>query len=272
MLRIFSAGVCGKIAKETLERYKKENPDMECELIMGGSTGGINKLLSGEKFDLMLLADDSNIKQLMMPEYCSGYYIWGGNEMVVVGNDVNDDNWAEKLTSDEATLKHMNPYDDPSGYRAVMAIKLADRVEDGLSERIFSNPNYKGLDRKQYERNRKPDNKKPDHKAFAPMCEDNVYQISYRSSAVGNNFNYALLPKVMNLGDENFEEEYNKVSFVVDGGNEIFGTTIFHAAVTPDNAQNKEAAEEFLKEFLNTDFVKYGFTDVRKSVGNWNLL
>lgn len=269
MLRIFSAGVCGKIAKETLARFNEINPDIECELIMGGSTGGINKLLSGEKFDLMLLADDSNIKQLMMPDFCDGYYIWGGNEMVVVGNDVTEENWKEKLTSPQSILKHMNPFDDPSGYRAVMAIKLADRVEAGLSEKIFANPNYKGLDREQYKRPQPKSGKTDNHKMFAPICEDNVYQISYRSSAVGNGFNYAILPGIMNLGNEDFEEEYNKVSFVVDGGAEIFGTTIFHAAVIPFNADNKEYAEKFLKEFLNIDFIKFGFTDIKKSVGNW---
>ncbi len=274
-LKVFSAGVAGKLSKMTMEKYKEAHPDAACELQMGGSTAGVNKVLGGEKFDVLILADNTNIDQLMMPEYADGYYIWGGNEMIIMGNDISDDNWKEKLLDPNAVIKHKNPYDDPGGYRSVMAMKLADKVEPGLSEKLFNHPGYNGLDKSQYVRKGPPlappkagERKGP---PAPPPMKDGVYEFMYKSGAVSMGRNFATLPSVMSLGNPANEEDYKSVSFVVDGGAEIFGTTIYHAIVVPTNAENKAEAEEFVKMFLSNRFMEYGFNHIQKKVGNWNI-
>jgi hypothetical protein len=128
-LKVFSAGVAARFARQAAERYQAEYGGAEVELEFGGSTAGVKKLIAGEKYDVMILADSSNIDELLMPEYADGYFIWGGNEMVLAGNDITSGNWKEKLLSPESVITHHDPYGDPSGYRAVMAMQLADRVE-----------------------------------------------------------------------------------------------------------------------------------------------
>jgi len=157
----------------------------------------------------------------------------------------------------------MNPYDDPSGYRSVMAMKLADRYQEGLTEKFFSHPGYNGLDKEQYSG--------PFKMLFEDENNKNAYLMMYRSIAFAQGAHFVELPPVMNLGEPAFEDEYKRVSFVIDGGEEVTGTTIFHAIVMPLRGENRENAEKFVKLFLNTDFTKYGFTDVRKAVGKWEI-
>ncbi len=263
MLKIFCAGVAGKVTGEILQLFKNEYPGENVTFERGGSMAGVNRTLSGECFDVMILADNSNIDQILIPDYADGYYIWGGNSMVIMGKGLNAENWTEKLFEKGTVIRHMNPYDDPSGYRAVMSMKLADKYRKGLTEKLISHPGYNGLDRELY---------KGPFKMLAEEDNDSsVCLLVYKSLAVAQGKDYAELPSVMNLGDPEFEEEYNKATFVVDGGEEIKGTTIYHAVLIPSCAQNRESAERFVRLFLETDFTKYGFTDIHRPVGNWNI-
>ncbi len=263
-LKVFSAGVAAHLARQAAERYRDENGETEVALEIGGSTAGVKKLIAGEKYDVMILADSSNIDALMMPEYADGYCIWGGNEMVIAGNDITSENWKEKLLAPEAVLTHHDPYGDPSGYRAVMAMQLADRVEPGLSEKLLGHPNYKGLDKAQYV-------KKPGaHKGPQPL-KDGEYQFIYRSGAVSAGLSFAALPPEMNLGSPMYEEVYNTVSFQISEGVAVRGTAIFHALVIPGTAENRAEAEAFAKIFLANRFMMHGFTPVQRKVGSWSI-
>ena len=270
-LHVFCAGVAGRLARKTVDAFTAKHADVEVNLEVGGSTAGVNRALAGEVFDVLILADDSDISARLMPRYANGYFIWGGNAMTVIGCDITPENWAERLCDPASVITHRNPYDDPGGYRAVMALMLADRVEPGLSARILGNPGYKGLDRAQYALSK--DGSKPKFKGPQPPTPGH-YDISYRSMPVGLGFPYVDLPAVMNLGDPAFEDVYRTVSFMVDGAageasEEVRGTTIFHAVCLPKNAAQPEAAQTFVEEFLKTDFVSWGFTPVQRVVGNW---
>ncbi|MBR5490027.1 MAG: methyltransferase domain-containing protein [Oscillospiraceae bacterium] len=259
-IKVFAAGVAGKLAKATAARFESENKGSVCELEIGGSTGGVCKLLDGEKYDVMILADNANIDQMMMPEYADGYFIWGGNEMAVIGKGITTENWQEKLLAPESKVKHVNPFNDPGGYRAVMAMQLADHVKPGLAKQLLEHPNYKGCDRAEYQGPRMP-----------PKEEEGVYRIGYKSMAVANGMDYAALPVEMNLGDPSYEELYNTVSFDVDGGKTVYGNTILHAIVIPKNAKNPEGGVEYARLFLANRFVFNGFTPVQKKVGRWDI-
>lgn len=273
-LKVFSAGVAMRIARKAVEAFQEANPELEVEFSGGGSVAGVNRLLDGEDLDVLILADQTAIDEQLMPDYADGYFIWGGNEMCIVGRGIDRENWVEKLLSPEAEYKHTNPYDDPSGYRAVMAMKLADKVEPGLSEKLLSHPNYKGLERDQYKHNpfaEKPGEKgSGKHTGFPPL-KDGEYRFSYLSGAAASGANYVKLPPEMSQGDPAFEELYNSVTFEVDGGKVVKCTTICHAIMIAKNTEHPEAAEAFVKEFLSNDFTALGFTPVQKAVGNWSL-
>lgn len=282
-LKVFSAGVAGKLARKAAEVFAAKNPDVQVDLQMGGSAAGVNRLLAGEAFDVLILADASDIATRLMPELVDGYFIWGGNAMVVVGADITPENWAEKLCDPASIIEHGNPFDDPGGYRSVMALKLADQVEPGLSERLFANPGYTGLDRSRYVRPPRPagppaggtGGERPRPPKPEPPAPGR-YRIIYRSMPVSTGLPFADLPACMNLGDPAYEDVYRSVSFMVDGPagectEEVRGTTICHGVCIPKAAANPEAAAAFVAEFLKSDFAANGFTPVQRAEGNWQL-
>lgn len=286
-LKIFSAGVAMRPAKKAVEAFEAANPGLEVEFSGGGSVAGVNRLLGGEDLDVLILADQTAIDEQLMPEYADGYYVWGGNEMCITGNGINSDNWIEKLLDPEAEVKHTNPYDDPSGYRAVMAMMLADNVQEGLSDKLLHHPNYKGLDREQYKRPpfggpKGPGGKGPGgpppggpggpgRRPGPPPLKDGEYRFIYLSGPSTAGADYAKLPPEMSQGDPAYEDLYNSVTFTVDGGKVVKGTTILHAIMINKKTAHPEGANAFVKQFLETDFVALGFTPVQKAVGDWNL-
>lgn len=280
-LKVFSAGVAMRPAKQAVEAFEAANPGLAVEFSGGGSVAGVNRLLGGEDLDVLILADQTAIDEQLMPEYAEGYFIWGGNEMCITGKGINSDNWIEKLLDPEAEVKHTNPYDDPSGYRAVMAMMLADKVQEGLSDKLLHHPKYKGLDREQYKRNpfAPPKGKGPGgpppggpkRKPGLPPLKDGEYRFIYLSGPSTSGVDYAKLPPEMSQGDPAYEDLYNSVTFTVDGGKVVKGTTILHAIMISKKTAHREAAEAFVKQFLETDFAALGFTPVQKAVGDWNL-
>lgn len=275
-LKVFSAGVAMRLAKQAVEAFEAEHPELEVEFSGGGSVAGVNRLLGGEDLDVLILADQTAIDEQLMPDFADGYFVWGGNEMCLTGKGIDSENWKEVLLDPDSEIKHTNPYDDPSGYRAVMAMMLADNVEEGLSDKLLHHPKYKGLDREQYKRNlfAPPKGKGPGgpgRKPGLPPLKGGEYRFTYLSGPASGGADYAKLPPEMNQGDPAFEDLYNSVTFTVDGGKVVKGTTVLHAVMIAKNTAHREAAEAFVKEFLKTDFVAKGFTPVQRAVGDWNL-
>lgn len=259
MFKVYSAGVAKNPATKTMNEFKERYGETDCQIEFGGSVAGINRFLTGEDFDILILADSSNVDQMLMPEYADGYFIWAGNEIVIAGNDINDDNWKEKLLNPASVIKHKNPYDDPCGYRGVMAMKLADKVEEGLSNKLFNHRGYNGLDRDEY------------ISGVNDPLKDGEYKFVYKSMYKNFANSYASLPREMSLGDSDYEDVYKTATFIVDGGAEVCGTAITHAIVIPKATKNIEKANEFVSLFLQNDFESFGFNKIQTAVGNWNV-
>lgn len=254
-LKIFSAGVASKLAQETVEAWNAKRPEAPATLALGGSVDGIRRQLNGEDFDLLILADDGIIKSMMMPEHTDGYYIFAGNKMVVAaaeGREIDRGNWRDKLLAPEARFMHMDPYGDPGGYRAVMAILLADQVEPGLSQKLMDHPGHIGMERE-------APKEKPDFD----------YMFTYYTGAKGRGLVFAELPKEMDLSDDSLAELYATVEFQVDDQNKVKGAPIAHAVTIPLTSKNRKLALEFTEQFLKNDFAAAHFIPRGKAVGAW---
>lgn len=255
-LKIFSAGVAGQLAAKTVEAWNARHPQTPAALTRGGSVDGIRRLLKGEEFDLLILADDGIIQSMMMPKYTDGYYIFAGNKMVVAaaeGREINSENWPEKLLAPEAKFMHMNPYGDPGGYRAVMAILLADQVQPGLSQKLMDHPGHIGMD--------------PNLPAGERPKFD--YMFTYYTAAKGRGMVFAELPREMDLSDDSLAELYATAEFQVDDDNRVKGSPIAHALTIPLAAKNRKLALEFADSFLANDFAAAHFSPRGRAVGQW---
>ena len=243
-LHVFCAGVSIKLVKETADKWNTLHPELPAVVTPGGSVDLIRDCLAGDPCDVLISADDAIIRTMMMPEYADGYRVWAGNKMVLAGEGISSANWEEKLLAPDATFKHHNPYGDPGGYRAVMAILLADKYKPGLAERLMNHPGHIGM-----EKNTGP---------FGNM-KDAKYEFMYYSGAKSSGGNYAELPAVMDLSDPSLAGTYANVSFSIDDENTVTATPITHALTIPKKAFHKEAAKEFSRMFLALDKETAGF-------------
>lgn len=210
---------------------------------------------NGEPCDLLILADNVIIDSMMMPQLTDSYYIFAGNEMVLISRSehksINSENWMEKLLDPLATFGHFNPGADPGGYRAVMACMLADKVQPGLSEKLLEHPGRRIL-----------------HSLGNPAVD---YMFTYRSMPVKKGMPYASLPAVMNLSDSTLDEIYASVKIDLDGDgiNVVQATSICHAITIPFSAREPGAAKQFANLFLQTNFQAQGFLPRSQAAGNW---
>lgn len=255
-LVIFTAGVMMGLVKQKAEEWNELNPDFPAVVCPGGSVDLINRILNGERCDILITADAENIPQMLMPEFVTGYQIFCGNAMVILaadGRDISSDNWKEKILDPDAKFLHLNPYGDPVGYRAVMAMKLADWAEPGLGEKLLNHPGHLGMD-KNVHMNMK---QLPDHD----------YMITYRSVAVKQGRPYAELPDEMNLSQEGLKNLYKKASFEIAPGQTVFGAPILHAGTILKKCCCQKEAHQFWECFLQVDFAANGFSTYEKKVG-----
>lgn len=243
-LNIFCAGVSLKLVMKTAEEWNRIHPDLPAAVTPGGSVDLVRECMGGEPCDLLISADDAIIRSMMLPEHAGGYRIWAGNKIVVMGEDITNENWAEKLTAADATFKHHNPYGDPGGYRAVMAMLLADCHLPGLSDRLMNHPGHYGMER--------------DPGPFG-ILKQVKYEFAYYSGAKLSGRNFAELPAIMDLSDPALAEEYARVSFAVDEKNRVTATPIAHALTIPKASLHREAAREFAGMFLAIDKEAAGF-------------
>ena len=251
-LNIFSAGVARKAVEATISKWNAAHPDIPVNLKVDGSVDLIRKCLSGEPCDLLILADDKIIDMMMIPDKCNGYIVFAGNRMVIAANEgfeITTENWKEKLLSPDATFDHHNPYADPGGYRAVMAMMLADKVEPELADKLLNHPGHYGM------------GDKSDDTPVIKYCFD------YYTRALSRDANIAELPETMNLSNAALQDIYSSVEFAVDDNNTVKATPINHALTIPTSSTNKASAKEFGKMFLETDFATYGFIERHEIIG-----
>ena len=202
---------------------------------------------------MLISADDAIIESMLMPEHAKGYRVFAGNRMVVAGKGINSENWIEKLTDPSATFIHNDPHGDPGGYRAVMAILLADKVREGLTGKLMDHPGHMGME--------------PAADAQPGERPEADYSFTYYYGAASRGLDFAVLPSVMDLSDDALADEYAKAVFAVDEHNTIKGTPIAHALTIPTSALYPEEAKEFCRLFLTTDFAAAHFTEKNAVVG-----
>jgi molybdate/tungstate transport system substrate-binding protein len=195
-------------------------------------------------------------------------------------NEINSGNWYSILARSDVTLGFANPQLDAIGYRALMAIQLA---EDHYSEPgLFHNLVTANLD--------PPISSVPngsDHTIFVPLIQqpkgDKLilrasevdliallqsglldYSLIYLSNAKQYGFDYVELPDEINMGSLQHQSNYERVQVTYEHQRfatislDRTGEVIYYGLTIPKNAPNPELAEKFVKFILSeqgkTDF------------------
>jgi molybdate/tungstate transport system substrate-binding protein len=259
-LNVFTAGVAMEVAGQAVEKWNRLHHDCLAKLTRGGSVDGIRSFLAGEPFDLLILADDTNIASMLMPDHCGSYHIFAGNKMVLAASPdrpeaqtLNSSNWLEKILDPKTTFFHFDPHGDPGGYRAVMTMLLADQYQAGLSDKLLKHPGRIC--------------QKPGHnnQAGKPVFD---YLFAYYSMAKSRGLAFAELPDVMDLSQEKLADNYSKVKFEVDDKTTVIGAPITHALTIPLKTPYPQEAQELANLFLAIDFSAFNFLPRSGRVGS----
>jgi molybdate/tungstate transport system substrate-binding protein len=219
--------------------YEQEN---------AGSLETARKLTElGKIPDLIALADHEVFPNVLMPEYTTWYARFARNRMVLAYGDqsrfaagITPDNWYRVLQRPGVEVGRADPDLDPAGYRALMAMQLAELhyADSGLARRLLAAAP---------ERNVRP--KEVDLVALVQAGElDYIWQ--YESVARATGLRFLQLPHEIDLGSPEDSLLYAEASVRVLGktaGDTLMlrGSTIIYGFSIPDNAPHPELARRF---------------------------
>ncbi|EGW40518.1 extracellular solute-binding protein [Desulfosporosinus sp. OT] len=140
--RIIHAGALEQVVEKCLEQFSKQNSGLKFETNAVGSREAAKRLLSGEKYDIIALADQALFAELLVPDLVENYFVFAADQ-IVIGYDrsskgsqqITQENWVEILLKPQVSFARSNHHLDPCGYRTLMVWQLAEIIYDkpGLS-------------------------------------------------------------------------------------------------------------------------------------------
>ncbi|HJO94702.1 MAG TPA: tungstate ABC transporter substrate-binding protein WtpA [Victivallales bacterium] len=270
---VFHAGSLSVPLKIIKKAYEKKYPNVNVIMEASGSRMCARKISElHQRCDVIMSADYTVIKELLMPKYASWYIENELNQMAIVYTDkakysdkINSKNWYKILLKKGVISGHSNPDDDPCGYESIIVMKLASKYY-GIPDLY-----------KQIEKN-SPMTRPMEMNLLALLQEGEIdYAFLYKSVAEQQKLNYVTLPDKINLGSLKYADYYKTVEIKLTGkqpGTYIIkkGAPMIYGLTIPTNAPDKKAAIQFIKFLLGKDGQKImkecGMTPIEKAPNN----
>ncbi|MFI5233371.1 MAG: extracellular solute-binding protein [Gemmatimonadales bacterium] len=205
--------------------------------------------------DVVLLADPDVFPKLLMPAHATWYTLFARNRIVLAYTPksrgaarINAENWRRVITGAGVEVGRADPNTDPSGYRTLLTMQLAERhyKEPGLYQRLLAAAP---------ERNVRP--READQVALLQTHELD-YIWTYQNLAENDGLKFVKLPDAIDLGAPADSAAYARVTTRVLGkqpGDTLTmrGAPILFALTIPLAAENRPLAERFLAYLLSPD-------------------
>jgi len=205
--------------------------------------------------DVVLLADPEVFPQLLMPQYVRWYALFARNRIVLAytassrgAARINGENWRTVITQPGVEVGRADPNTDPSGYRALLTMQLAERHygERGLFARLLAAA---------AERNIRP--READQVALLQTHELD-YIWTYQNLAENDGLRFVKLPDEIDLGTPADSVAYSHAETRVVGRRRgdtltMRGAAILFALTIPVQAENRALAERFVAYLLSAD-------------------
>ncbi len=205
--------------------------------------------------DIIALADEVVFPALLMPAEVRWYATFARNRMVIAHGpgarhvtELDTLTWWRVLSRSDVEVGRSDPTLDPAGYRALMALRLA--------EALYAEPDIaRGVLARSPPRNVRP--KSSDLIALV-QAGDLDYAFVYESSARSAGLRWLPLPAAVNLGDDSRAASYASVSMRVPStrrGDTIVvrGAPIRYAISIPERARHRAAAEQLMAFLLSPE-------------------
>lgn len=207
------------------------------------------------KADVLMLADPEVYPQLLMPTYVQWYGIFARNRIVLAytkrsrgAAEITAENWRSIITRRDVQVGRADPNTDPSGYRTLIAMQLAEQHyhEPGLYARLLAAAP---------QRNVRP--READQVALLQTHELD-YIWTYQNLAENDHLEFVNLPDETDLGNPADSALYAKASVRVLGkrpGDSLTmrGAAIVFAFSIPVDAEHPDLAQRFLEYAMSAD-------------------
>lgn len=251
---IFHAGSLTVPFAKMEKEFEARHPNVDIIREPSGSRRCARKISDLKKpCDIMASADYTVIDNLLIPKYAEWNIRFATNRMVLCytghsrfAEEVTPDNWYDILTRKDVIWGHSEPNIDPCGYRAEMALQLAEKYYEkpGLYQNLIAN--------------RPKENIRPKAVELVSLLKTGHmdYAWEYRSVAIQHWLKFIELPDQINLGNYKFDDFYKQAVVKVSGkrpGTFEFkqGKSCTYGITLIKNAPNRDAAILFLEYLLD---------------------
>ncbi|MBN1194893.1 MAG: tungstate ABC transporter substrate-binding protein WtpA [Methanomicrobiaceae archaeon] len=274
-LTVFHAGSLTAPFEEMKAAFEAEYPNVEVQLVPGGSTKVVKDITELDKSaDVLASADYSLIPNLMVPDDADWYVTFAKNQMVLTYTDASNyadeitaDNWYDILAREDVKWAFSDPNLDPCGYRTPMVIQLAELHygDDQIFDRTVGANSALTVTEADgiytiHATEPEPSGSlsiRPKSVELVQMVESGGldYAWEYRSVAVQNNLKFIELPEAIDLSSVDYESTYALVQIECVGseaGSTIMnkGSPIVYGVTVPKNADHPEAGLAFVKMLI----------------------
>ncbi|HEX8725564.1 MAG TPA: extracellular solute-binding protein [Gemmatimonadaceae bacterium] len=210
---------------------------------------------TGRRPDVFISADPAVFPTLLEPEFVHDYEIIARNRIVLAytpqskgAAGINADNWRTVITRPGVQVGRADPNTDPSGYRTLLVMQLAERYyhDPGLYGRLLAAAPTRNV------RPRESDQ-------VALLATHNLdYIWTYQNLAEDNGLEYVKLPDAVDLGTPADSAAYAAVSVRVLGKQSgdtltMRGAPILFAAAALATARHPAIARQFLDFLTSSD-------------------
>ncbi len=290
-LKVLNAGSLMVPFDRIEDKFEETHPDVDVQIEGHGSIQVVRHVTEiHDRVDVTAVADYSLVPLLMyetnLPNsdkpYADWYIKFATNNLGLAytetssySEEITADNWYEVLLRDDVNFGMSDPRMDACGYRALMLTRLAEDyygkpdlfgnlITDSFKNYPIESVDLAGMEKILVPRILQPRSRLLTMRGssinlLAPLEAGGVdYGFQYESVARQHGLSFLRLPPQINLGSEEYSENYRKVQVKLDyqrfsSVSPVFtGRRLLYGITIPENAPHPELAREFV-EFVLTE-------------------
>lgn len=258
---VFNAGALALPLRQSLDSFASRN-GLTTSQENAGSVETVRKITElGRIPDVIAVADTALFGALLPGRLDGPIAVLGGSRLVLAYTDrsrfaseVNSQNWTDVTTRPGVQVGRSDPALDPAGYRALMAMQLA--------ERHYSQP---GL-RRRLEQAAPASNMRPKSADLVALLQTGNldYAWEYESVAQSLGLRFVNLPPEVNLGDPALGSLYASASIELEAPSSsategqrktlvLHGAPIVFGAAILKDAPNLKVARKFITYLMSPE-------------------
>lgn len=255
-MEILTAGVLAQPLRMAADSFAALHGRLPARLEAAGSLEAVRRVTELHRTpDVLAVADADLIERLMDTTYATWHVTLAGDRMVLAytprsrgADSVSAENWPTVITDDGVMVGRSDPDRDPAGYRALLAMKLAERhlQQPGLAARLREHAPERLV--------------RPRSAELVALLQAGEvdYAWMYESMASTAGLSFVRLPDAVDLGNPALEFTYIADSVTVAGmapGDTLVinGRPIRLALTIPEGAPHAEEGAEFVAWLLGDE-------------------